>query len=221
MLVNRQKEILDDCIEYGVLLLTKQTGRHYLLADGNHTIIFFDFAPGFAKAAFRYKIGKEIMEDLGRLGLDHEVDVILTAAIGCIPLAVTVSELFHTNPKPLVFYGEKVNGIMRNRRNFKLLDSQKVLLLDDAYNKGDTMMGLHRVCAEAGSLVVAQAAVVNRNQFGRPTEEDVTAMPTIFLFRYPIAEEFTPDECVSCKRGVPLEKDGILVDNMGNPLISE
>ena len=220
MLVDRQKDLMRLCKDKGVYKNTAETGWHYLLASGHHTKKFFDFAPGAADADFREIIGREIMQELSRLQLDHEVDVILTPALGGMLICSTLQHLFY-GKKPLLFYAEKqANGTLSLKRNFDLTEHHRVLAFDDVYTTGRSLELLRKICDERGALVVTQGAVVNRNPRLDQMKPQALAIPNIFLIHYPIEDEFLPEVCWACLAGIPLEKDGVIVDNEGKPLES-
>jgi len=209
MLRNRQRDLLEEFRTRGILRRSEETGECYLLNNGNHAGEFFDFSVGFVDADFRRDLGIELMEEFGALKLDHDIDVIITPAMGGMLLAGTMQHLFYER-KPLLFYTEKVDGVSLLRR-FKLNDQQRVLLLDDVYNSGKNMKEMKVICDAADACVVGVAAIMNRNSQGRPMPQETITIPHIFLVTYPIVE-VRPKECPRCLSGMPLEKDGIRVD---------
>lgn len=220
MLVDRQEDLMRLCEAKGVYRETAVTNLHYLLATGKHTTKFFDFAPGFADTDFCETICKELMQELGKLELDHKVDIILTAALGGISICASLRHFFY-GKKPLLFYAEKINGIFALQRNFDLKDSHRVLIFDDVSTSGKSLALLRAICDQRGASVVAQGAVVDRNPYRGLSLSQTITIPEIYLIRHPIHEEFKSEDCPACRDGIPLEKDGILVDNFGNSVESE
>lgn len=225
MLRDRQKDLLNFCRRRNILLQRDKTGRHYLLAtDGEHSDELFQFAIGFQDADFRRIIATEFMEDFGSLGLlsqydgENKIGVIVTPALGGILLAGTLQHLFY-GEKPILLYAEKKHGKHYFGRNFKLPADKGILLLDDVRSTGGSINDLMRLCMEEKDAgpIVAIAAIVNRNVQGLPRVNDMISIPHIYLLSYPIPS-FSPLLCLSCKEGVPLDKDGVLVDVHGNPI---
>ncbi len=224
MLRNRQEDLVKFCKDYGVLLQTKETGRHYLLSSGEHTDEVFQFAIGFKDAEFRRIIAIEIMEELGKLRLlnqnddNNKIGVILTPALGGILLGGTLQHLFY-GKKPILLYAEKINGKFCLKRNFFLPKNQGILIVDDVYTTGKTISALTQICQkqEDAGPIMAKAAVINRNFNNLPLAENIITQPHVFLIRYPLSS-FLPLFCPFCKDGMPLEKDGVLVDRRGSPL---
>jgi len=217
---NRQEDLLAYCRDYAVLRQMRDTRVHYLLSNGNHTDEFFDFAPGFAVYDFRKEFGLEFMEKLGKHGCAHDIDAILTPAMGGVLFCETLQNLFYGR-KPVLLYAEKVNGVLQLRRNFnfKLDDSKRVILLDDVRTSGKSLLRLKEICEGYEAMVAVMGAIVDRGP-ERDLTKQAEVIPEICLIRYPI-HEYKPDECKFCEIGVPLEKDGSLVDISGNKFISE
>lgn len=243
MLHRREEFLRDLCKDYKVVKDKKATRRHYLLhsdssnvgqiaqqifpetrPQGDHTTLLYQFSTGFQFWDFTHKFAFEIMEELGNLGLlnrekeEENIGVILTPATVGIVLACCLQHLFYGR-KPMVVYAEKAEGVLRLARGFKLPPDKGILLLDDVYSTGRSFHMLERICEEeedAGPILVS-AALLNRNPYGYPTFTQTATRPHIFLFHDPIAS-CRPESCPECKAGIPLEKDGVLVDNYGDPV---
>ena len=235
-----QEPLKRRCRNDGVLLEKDITGRHYLLNSpvsynrqemlqgierlGAHTPRLYQFSIGFQDPDFLFLFAEEIMEKLGEADLlnidkdEKRIGVILVAAIGGILIGSALQNRFYGR-KPKLLYAEKIGGVLRLARGFKLPKDEGCLILDDVYSTGRSFDELGAICEydlDAGP-VLARVALVNRNAYGRPLLEHIVTQQHIFLIYDPIVSS-DPNECFDCKERVPLEKDGVIVDNYGNPI---
>lgn len=235
-----QETLKRRCRREGVLQEKEVTGRHYLLNSpvsynrqeiipgtaklGAHTPRLYQFSIGFQDPDFLYLFAEEIMEKLGEAGLLNEdkeekrIGAIIVAAIGGILIGSALQNRFYGR-KPRLLYAEKVDGVLRLARGFKLPKDEGNLILDDVYSTGRSFDELGAICDDDPNAgpVLARVALVNRNAHGRPLPEHTVTQQHLFLIYDPIVS-FDPKECPDCKERVPLEKDGILVDNYGNSI---
>lgn len=197
---------------------TRKSGRHYLMYGGDHTTRFYQFAVGFQDADFRRTIAIEFMEELGRLQLIHTIGLILVPAIGGIALGATMQHLFY-GKKPMLAYTEKIKGVQRLRRGFQLPKNRGIAILDDVISTGRSIRETIQACEEqdAGPVVFC-GAVVNRNPAGFPASGQLITIAHKALFDDPI-ESVSPEECAECRAGIPLEKDGTIIIQGGEPRI--
>ncbi len=245
MLHRREEFLRNLCREYKVVKDTRETGRHYLLysdssqmgrtmqsifpetrSQGDHTITLYQFSTGFQHWDFTHIFAFEIMDELGNLNLlnrereEENIGVILTPATVGIVLACHLQQLFY-GKKPILVYAEKVDGVLRLARGFRLPPNKGILLLDDVRSTGRSFGMLEDICEEQEDAgpILASADLLNRNPGGHPTAMQTITRPHISLFYDPISST-RPENCEECKRRVPLEKDGMLVDNYGDPVLS-
>ena len=223
MLHNCGEDFLKLFEKANVLLKTEKTRKHYLLSNvDEHTDKLFQCSIGSADAEFRARTTGAIVDELAFLGIDRDIDLIITPALGSILFAGTLQERF-LGKKPKLFYAEKMAGNFVLRHGFELKKEQRILIFDDVYSTGRTMEKIRDMChlAERSVAIVAQAALVNRNPDGLPLPKNTITVPHVFLLEYPI-RPFPAKSCPYCvgENRLPLEKDGTIVDIFGNPIES-
>ncbi|MFA6583258.1 MAG: orotate phosphoribosyltransferase [Elusimicrobiaceae bacterium] len=126
------------------------------------------------------------------------VDVVLAPTA---KIAIIAQEVARVKKARAIFAEKTGNGLLL-KRNFKIEEGEKVLVVDDVITTGN-LTGTAVVLAQRyGAKVVGVAAIVDRSTSDLPLN-----VPMRALLSYPL-QVYPPDKCPLCKDGIPLSIPG-------------
>ena len=186
-------------MESGELLrLLKETGAilegHFLLTSGRHSDVYIE--------KFRILENPRALDDvcrgMAKVVKNKNVDLVLGAAIGGILISGGVGR--HLGVKHI--FCERVNGRMKLRRGFSILNSQRIVIVEDIITTGGSVMELIELVEEQSAEIVLVVNLVDRS-FG-----DVDfGVPYKALLTIP-SESWEPENCPLCKQGLAITQRG-------------
>lgn len=170
--------------EHGAIL-----NGHFQLPSGFHSQTYIQTSIVLQYPHIAQKIAKEMADKF-----KEEIDVVLSPNAAILVIGQEIARI----KKARSIFTERNEGIMVLKRNFKINENEKVLIVDDVFSTG-------KICSEAISLVrnykakvIGISAIVDRS-----TGELPFNIPVRALVSYPL-ELYTPQECPLCKMGIPL-----------------
>jgi len=170
--------------EHGAILF-----GHFQLPNNFHSQTYIQTSLVLQYPHIAQKIAKEMAEKF-----TQDINVVISASHASIALGQEIARI----KKARSIYVERVNGVAVLKRDFKINEGEKVLIVDDVFNTG-------KLCNEAIYLaknykgkVVGIAAIVDRS-----SGESNLSVPIRALISYPL-ELYSPDNCPMCKAGLPL-----------------
>lgn len=170
--------------EHGAIL----TG-HFQLPSGFHTQTYIQTSIVLQYPHIAQKIAKEMSEKF-----NEHIDVILSPN----PAILVIGQEIARIKKARSIFTERNEGVMVLKRNFKINENERVLIVDDVFSTG-------KICSEAISLVrnykakvIGISAIIDRSTGELPFNVAVRALAS-----YPL-ELYTPENCPLCKMGIPL-----------------
>lgn len=170
--------------EHGAIL-----NGHFQLPSGFHSQTYIQTSLVLQYPHLAQKIAKEMA-----IKFPQEVNVVLSPSPASLALGQEVARI----KKARSIFTERVNGIMMLKRDFKINETEKVLIVDDVFTTG-------KLCSEAITLirnyrakVVGIAAIVDRSAGELPINVPIRA-----LISYPL-ELYPPDNCPLCRQNIPL-----------------
>ncbi|MEF3279964.1 MAG: orotate phosphoribosyltransferase [Elusimicrobiota bacterium] len=163
---------------------------HFQLPSGFHSQTYIQTSIVLQYPHIAQKIAKEMANKF-----PTNIDVVISPNPATIVIGQEVARI----KKARSIFTERVDGIMMLKRNFKIEEGEKVLVVDDVFSTG-------KMCAEAISLarnykakVIGVAAIVDRSTGELPFFN----VPVRGLVSFPL-ELYTPENCPLCKMGIPL-----------------
>ena len=167
---------------------------HFVLSSGLHSPRYIQCAQLLQHPVSAERAGRAV----AALFPDFEPQAVLSPALGGIVLGHEVARALGVR----AIFAERVNGEMRLRRGFAISPSERLLLVEDVATTGRSIGELVELARGAGAVPVAVGALVDRSSgrlaLGLPTRAVLTlAVPV-----------YRPEECPSCREGIPLEKPG-------------
>jgi len=181
-----------------VLALLSKTGAllhgHFQLSSGLHSSSYVQCAlllqsPRNAKA---------IGEALGRRVKGMRAQKIVAPAMGGLIIGYTVAEYLDL---PMIFT-ERKDGKMALRRGFRVLQGERVVVIEDVVTTGKSTREAADVVAKHGGLVFGYGSILNRSGIENPFDKTFESLLSIEL------DAFDAASCPQCKQGVPLDTPG-------------
>lgn len=170
--------------EHGAIL-----NGHFKLPSGFHSQTYIQTSIVLQYPHIAQKIAKEMADKF-----KDTVDVVLSPN----PAVLVIGQEIARIKKARSIFTERNEGIMVLKRNFRINENEKVLIVDDVFSTG-------KICSEAITLVknyrakvVGICAIVDRS-----TGEVPFNVPVRALVSYPL-ELYSPENCPLCKMGLPL-----------------
>ncbi|MEW5951466.1 MAG: orotate phosphoribosyltransferase [Elusimicrobia bacterium] len=170
--------------EHGAIL-----SGHFQLPNGFHSQTYIQTSAVLQYPHIAQKIAKEMAEKF-----PQEINVVISSSPASLALGQEIARI----KKARSIFAERSNGVTVLKRDFKINEGEKVLVVDDVFNTG-------KLCNEAISLarnfkakVIGIAAIVDRSD-GEPS----VSVPLRALISYPL-ELYHPDNCPMCRQKIPL-----------------
>lgn len=177
--------------EHGAIL-----NGHFQLPTGFHTQTYIQTSLVMQYPHLAQKVAKEMASKFAQ-----EVNVVISPSVGSMVIGQEVARV----KKARAIFTERINGVMVLKRDFKIAEGERALIVDDVLNTG-------RLCSEAinlargyGAKVIGVVAIVDRS-----TSDLSLNVPVRGLISYPL-QLFTSDNCPLCKQKMPLTVPGSTV----------
>ncbi len=182
--------------EHGAIL-----NGHFQLPSGFHTQTYIQTSLVMQYPNLAHKVAKEMASKF-----PQEINVVISPSVGSMVIGQEVARV----KKARSIFTERINGVMVLKRDFKIAEGERVLVVDDVLNTG-------RMCSEAinlargyGAKVVGVVAIVDRS-----TADLTLNVPVRGLISYPL-QLFTPDNCPLCRQKIPLTVPGSTIHHAHN-----
>ncbi len=180
--------------EHGAIL-----NGHFQLPSGFHTQTYIQTSLVMQYPNLAQKVAKEMASKF-----PVEINVIISPSVGSMSIGQEIARV----KKARSIFTERINGVMVLKRDFKIAEGERALIVDDVLNTG-------RLCSEAinlargyGAKVIGVVAIVDRS-----TADLTLNVPVRGLISYPL-QLFTPDNCPLCKQKMPLTIPGSTVHHV-------
>ncbi len=167
---------------------------HFRLSSGLHS-------PGYLQCALVLQHPPDA-ERLGRDIADRTRDLrptaVLSPALGGVVIGHEVARALGVR----AIFAERQDGLLTLRRGFTLVETDRVLVVEDVLTTGGSTRETIQVAKAAGGHVVGAAAIVDRSGGAASFDVPFCALLDIALPTY------EPDRCPLCAKGQPVVKPG-------------
>lgn len=170
---------------------------HFLLSSGLHSSDYMQCALYLAKTARAERAGLQLAVASACEGM--VADLVVGPAMGGLLIGHEVARALDL---PFMFT-ERVDGEMKLRRGFGLLQGQKILIVEDVVTTGKSSREVARLLEAFGGKVVGVVSIVNRSGKSNPFEP----LPYAALMNLEFPT-WKPEECPLCATGVEIAKPG-------------
>jgi orotate phosphoribosyltransferase len=189
-------EILDVLNQVGAIV----AASHFVLTSGKHSDTYINKDALYPHTKETSLVGRMFAEQSRHL----EMDVVAGPAMGGIILAQwTAYHLSQLKGREILgVYTEKSQDAQIFTRGYgALVAGKKVLVVEDLFTTGGSVMKLTDSIRSAGGEVAGVCVMINRNP--GEVNSELFGAPCLALANLKI-ESYAPGECVLCQRGIPI-----------------
>jgi orotate phosphoribosyltransferase len=168
---------------------------HFLLSSGLHSSKYVQCALVLQYPVHACALGEELAKSFS-----HDApDVVIAPALGGLIIGHEVARAL----KARFIFTERIDGVMRLRRNFSLTPKEKALVVEDVITTGGSAQEIVALAKKCGATVRGVGSIVDRAEknidFG-------TKYRCLIKIEVPV---YKPESCPLCQEGkVPLVKPG-------------
>ncbi|MCY0898573.1 MAG: orotate phosphoribosyltransferase [Firmicutes bacterium] len=168
---------------------------HFLLTTGRHSNQFFLLSRLSEHPAWLWRWAQALAARLEPFG----AKTVVGPAVGGIIPAFAVASCWQDSR--MLFAEKDTNGGMVFKRGFQIHPGEAVVVVEDAVTTGKSVAEVIQAVQQAGGVVSAVGAWVDRSQ--GPLQFD---LPFIALLRVHHVPNWEPEACPLCHQGVPLSR---------------
>ena len=130
---------------------------HFILSSGLHSSTYVQCAQLMSKPSK----AKKICESLARK-IQNELtdfDLILSPAMGGVVIGYEIGRLL----KKETIFSERVNNEFQLRRDFKIKENSRVLIMEDVITTGKSSLECVKLIKKANAKLLGFASIINRS----------------------------------------------------------
>jgi orotate phosphoribosyltransferase len=131
---------------------------HFLLSSGRHSAHYLQCARVLMNPERAGRIAMAITQKIPR-DIRSEIQVVISPAMGGLIIGHEMGRALGID----AMFVERPDGVFGLRRGFALTESTKVLMMEDVVTTGLSSREAIKAIEEAGGIVVAAGAVVDRS----------------------------------------------------------
>lgn len=163
---------------------------HFQLPSGFHSQTYIQTSVVLQYPHIAQKIAKEMASKF-----PTNIDVVISPN----PATIVIGQEIARIKKARSIFTEKVEGVMVLKRNFKIDEGEKVLIVDDVFSTGKMCSQAIMLAMNYKARIIGVAAIIDRSTGNLP----FTNIPLRALVSYPL-ELYSPKNCPLCKMNIPL-----------------
>jgi len=167
---------------------------HFLFSSGLHGEVYIQCAQLLKEPPLAEKVCRELAQHFRK----DKPEIVVGPAIGGIIVAYEVARALGV---PGIFT-ERVDGEVQLRRMFEIKPGQRVLVVEDVVTTGLSSQEVVNLIEKLGGVVVGVGSLVDRSN-GKAR----LSVPFYSLVKINV-NNYEPEECPLCKKGIPLVKPG-------------
>ena len=130
---------------------------HFILSSGLHSPQYVQCAQLMSKPDKALVICKSLSEKISNEFKNF--DIILSPAMGGILVGYEIGKLLNKE----TIFSERVNGEFKLRRDFKIKENQKVLIIEDVITTGKSSLECAVLVKDCRATVVGYACIIDRS----------------------------------------------------------
>ena len=130
---------------------------HFILSSGLHSPKYVQCAQLMSKPSQALRICESLAKKI-KIELD-EFDLILSPAMGGIIVGYELGKLLNKE----TIFSERVNGEFKLRRDFKIKNGSKVLIVEDVITTGKSSLECSKLVLSNNSIIVGYASIIDRS----------------------------------------------------------
>ena len=168
---------------------------HFILSSGLHSPKYVQCAQLMSKPNAAFKICTSLSDKIKREF--KEFDLILSPAMGGIIVGYEIGRILNKE----TIFSERVNGEFKLRRDFKINENQKVLIIEDVITTGKSSLECSKIVEDNNAIIVGFACLIDRSNGKSEIKKKIVSQVKIDIPTY--TEKNLPKNLLSLKAVKP------------------
>ncbi len=168
---------------------------HFILTSGLHSSQYIQCAQLMSKPEKALKICTSLANKIKKETEDF--DIVLSPAMGGIVIGYEIGRLL----KKETIFSERVNGEFKLRRDFRIKEKQKVLIVEDVITTGKSSLECSKLVEDNGASITGYACIIDRTNGKSLIKEKIVSQIALNIPTY--TKENLPDNLSSIKAVKP------------------
>ena len=147
-----------------ILKIYKKEGAlqegHFILSSGKHSSVYLQSAIVLSIPKYLNKIALAMVFNIKKMIEIDSVNLVVSPAMGGVIIGSKVGEILN---KKSIFL-ERVNNKFTLRRGFKILENDKILLIEDVLTTGKSSYESIECIKSFGAEVICLASIIDRSE---------------------------------------------------------
>ena len=172
---------------------------HFILSSGLHSSKYIQCAKLMSKPAKAQKLCLSLAEKIKNEFKNF--DLILSPAMGGIVIGYEIGRLLEKE----TIFAERVNGKFNLRRDFKILQNQKILIVEDVITTGKSSLECSNLVKDFKGIIVGYACIIDRSDGKSAIDGKIVSQLELNIPTY--SKDNLPDNLSSIKAIKPGSRD--------------
>jgi len=142
---------------------------HFILSSGLHSSKYIQCAQLMSKPNHAVKICESLANKIKNEF--NNIDLILSPAMGGIIVGYEIGKILNKQ----TIFSERVNGVFKLRRDFKIRKGDKVLIVEDVITTGKSSIECSKLVASSEANIVGYACIIDRSNGKSEIKEKIVS----------------------------------------------
>jgi orotate phosphoribosyltransferase len=130
---------------------------HFILSSGLHSPKYVQCAQLMSKPSHALKICESLAEKI-KMKINN-FNLILSPAMGGIIVGYELGKILNKE----TIFSERVNGVFKLRRDFKIEKGSKVLIVEDVITTGKSSLECSKLVLSSNAIIAGYACIIDRS----------------------------------------------------------
>ena len=130
---------------------------HFILSSGLHSPKYVQCAQLMSKPSHALKICESLAEKI-KMKINN-FNLILSPAMGGIIVGYELGKILNKE----TIFSERVNGVFKLRRDFKIEKGSKVLIVEDVITTGKSSLECSKLVLSSNAVIAGYACIIDRS----------------------------------------------------------
>jgi len=151
---------------------------HFILSSGLHSSKYIQCAQLMSKPNYAVKICESLANKIKNE--INNFDLILSPAMGGIIVGYEIGKILNKQ----TIFSERVNGVFKLRRDFKIRKGDKVLIVEDVITTGKSSIECSKLVASSEANIVGYACIIDRSNGKSEIKEKIVSQIELNIQTY-------------------------------------
>jgi len=151
---------------------------HFILSSGLHSSKYVQCAQLMSKPEYATKICESLSQKIKQQYSDF--DLILSPAMGGIIVGYELGKLLKVN----TIFSERVSGEFKLRRDFKIKNGSKVLIVEDVITTGKSSIECSKLVDSSKSKIAGYACIIDRSNGNSAIKDKIVSQVQLDIPTY-------------------------------------